>query len=443
MAAIRPFRGWRYTAAAAGTLGDVIAPPYDVISPAEQASLGERNAHNVVMLELTPALSADPPGDAGERARHARARRLLDAWSAAGVLVPEQRPAFYLYRQEYTLHGRPLHVDSCIAAVGLVPWSSGEVLPHERTLAAPKAERLALLRATEANISPIWSLYEDPEGAIARTILPFMDMPPVLDLRDDAGTRHVLRVVDTPDAVEAIGAAFSARTLFIADGHHRYETALAYLQERLAAAQPVGEAAAVMMVLTSTSEPGLQVLPTHRMIRGVAPSVVERLTAQLARHFEIAETTVPAHDADLHALLDRSLGDSGAGARRSRFALIGPEPQRLRVLTLAGAAQGERSALDALDVWQAHRVLLGEVLGLSDASISRQENLTYTRDAIEAAQAVRTGEAQLALLLAPTPVEQMLAVSREGAVMPEKSTYFVPKPATGLVLRRLSSTLSK
>lgn len=442
MADIRPFRAWRSDPAQVGDVAATLAPPYDVISGDEQQRLYARSPFNVVRVELTRAEPGDAPGAAGDAARHERARATLAAWMARGALRQDARPALYLYEQQYAHGGARQTLRSLFALVRLAPWSAGEVLRHEHTMTGPRAERLGLLRATAANISPIWSLYEDPAGRIAAALDASWRAAPVLDAVDDGGMRHVLWLVEDPAAIAAVRTALAAQPLYIADGHHRYETALAYQAEQRAQGADAAEQSAdyVLMLLSEASAPGLLVLPTYRLFHGLPARLLDALPARLERTFAVADLALPAKLADLPALLDEQLLARDGVPRGRRFVLLGPEERRLRLLTLADEAilaAAPDAALAALDVWIAQEAILQRMLGIGAEELARQAHIAYTRDAVAAAQEVLRGERQLALFLAHTPVAQLLGVARAGAVMPQKSTYFYPKPATGLVIRRV------
>jgi uncharacterized protein (DUF1015 family) len=445
MPEIRPFRAWRYDTERAGALASLIAPPYDVISPDQQRALYERNPYNVVRLELAAPEASDPPGRAGESMRHGRARATLQQWKEEGILRKDSEPAFYLYRQSFLHGGQSYERRSLLANVRLSSWSSGSILPHERTLAAPRAERLALLRAVNANVSPIWALYEDYGRHIAHAI--DTAIAAELELKEesataDDGVTHGIAPITARPAVDAIRRALVEHPLFIADGHHRYETALAYRDEALIGAGPrdVGPRDFVMMVLTAVDDPGLVVLPTHRLIHGLSSDQLAALPSALERYFTITAVDAPQAPDDLPALIERLLAPPGAGEPANRFALLGADPGHILVVTprdldLAGVPPA--SELANLDAWLAQSLILEKCLAITPGQMERQTFLTYTRDVGKAGLAVAQGEEQIALFLAATPVSQLLAVARAGAVMPQKSTYFYPKPATGLALRLL------
>jgi uncharacterized protein (DUF1015 family) len=445
MPEIRPFRAWRYDTERAGDLGSLIAPPYDVISPEQQRALYERNPYNVVRLELAAPEASDPEGRAGESLRHARAHATLQQWKEEGILRKDSEPAFYLYRQTFQHGGESFERRSLLANVRLSSWSSGSILPHERTLAAPRAERLALLRAVNANVSPIWALYEDYGRHIAHAIDTAIAAEPEMTVDSataDDGVAHSISPITARPAVDAIRRALLEHPLFIADGHHRYETALAYRDEALIGAGPrdVGPRDFVMMVLTAVDDPGLVILPTHRLIHDLSADQLAQLPSALDRYFTVTRVDAPPAPDDLPKLIERLLASPGTGEPANRFALMGAEPGRVLVLTprdLSVAGVPPAPELASLDAWLAQSLVLEKCLGITAGQLERQTFLTYTRDAREAGQSVAQGKEQLALFLAATPVGQLLAVARAGAVMPQKSTYFHPKPATGLALRLL------
>jgi uncharacterized protein (DUF1015 family) len=436
---VAPFRAWRYDLARAGDLSALIAPPYDVISPAQQRDLYARGPYNVVRLELTAAEAGDPVGAEGDRLRHARALASFDAWRFQGILRQDPEPALYRYTQDYALGARSVQLTMLLAAVRLYPWSDGQILRHEHTLSRPKEERLALLRTLRANVSPIWSLYEDPDGRVASLLAGGEDAAgQAQEAADSTGVRHRVTPIVEQRLVQALVTALADRPFFIADGHHRYETALTYQHE--GTATPADGRDWVLMALTATGDPGLRVLATHRIISGVDAERLERLPAWFAAHARVQALPVPADPRAFEALLARELPARQSTRDPHRVLVLGPDPAALRLVYLphppAPATAGE-AALQDLDVWLAHATLLEQGLGIGAESLARQANLQYTRDPAEAVAALRAGQAQLVLFLPPTPVSALVAVARAGGVMPQKSTYFTPKPATGLVIRRL------
>ncbi|MCC6626044.1 MAG: DUF1015 domain-containing protein [Chloroflexi bacterium] len=431
MADVRGLRGVRYDQARVGGVGQVIAPPYDVISPAEQAALAERHPANIIRVELPRAEPGEPPA-----ARYERAAATLRGWLADGTLRAEAQPAVYVHDHTFSHAGQRLTRRGLFAAVRLAPWSAGAVLPHEHTLPTPKADRLSLYRATRAQISPIFALYEDGDGAIGSVLEWTATARPALDTADPGGDAHRLWVLSEPALLEELADLFAGRPLFIADGHHRYETGLAYRDERLAATPGAPDDAPyrfALMCLSDVADPGMIILPTHRLVVGPPPAAAH-VEAALRQVFHVEP--LPA-DIPTPALLARLAERQTAHA----FGWVTAEGVSLLMLKdaafLAEWMPAERSpAWRGLDVAIQQVLILERALGISAATL--EERIAYTRDADEARAAVAAGQAHLALLLNPTDLTGLLAVARAGDQMPQKSTYFYPKVPTGLVLHDLA-----
>ncbi len=438
MAEVRPLPGIRYAASEA--IGELVTPPYDVISPEAQARYYERNPHNIIRLEL----GRDEPGDDALDNKYTRAAMLFAQWRLEGVLR-QDTPALYLYEQRFSARGGEHVRTSLLARVRLEPWDAKVVLPHEQTLAQPKEDRLRVLRATAANLSPIMALYDDPHEELSKSFVPLRRREPEVAFVDEAGEQHRLWVVPDPILAGAVATFFNARPLYIADGHHRYETALAYRDElRDLRKELLADDAAnyALMALTAVEDSGLVVLPTHRIIRNVAPEALAQLDARLGAHF----TLEPLPSNDLPQWLN-ALAEAGRGGAQNAFALVQPRGASLATLTPAGraamAAAGPvgqtADAWRRLDVAVLQELVLHQALGINDEAIRAGERLSFTRSAEEAVEAVRAGAngAALAALLNPTSPAAMRDVARAGERMPQKSTYFYPKLITGLVINPL------
>jgi uncharacterized protein (DUF1015 family) len=437
MADVRPFRGLRYDAALA-TPALNIAPPYDVISPEQQAALYERSAHNVVRIEY----GEQRPDDSAAANRYTRAASDLDAWCRAGVLVRDEQPAIYAYRQEFEWDGRRHARAGYFAAVRLEEWEEGVIKPHEHTLSGPKADRLELLRATRTQVSPVYCVFRARAGAPA---MPPMPDEPLYDFEAD-GQRHVLSAVRDGATLRGFATHLDACDVYIADGHHRYETALNYRNEvRARAAAWTGEEPEnfVLMALTDAADPGLLVLPTHRVVN--PPSAPPDAFARIARFFEIEDIAAdgdPGGSAALASLLHRL---EAADRASTVFGAAGLKPGALQLLSLRDRAgiealmpAVEPAAWKRLDVSVLQFGILEHVFGIDAAALAAGGALTYTQDPRDACAAVDAGRAKFAFLLNPTPVEQVLAVADAGGRMPQKSTYFHPKLPTGLVMNSLA-----
>jgi uncharacterized protein (DUF1015 family) len=441
MADVRPLSGLRYTATA--DLAALVTPPYDVIAPEAQARYYERHPENIIRLEL----GHDEPGDNELNDRYTRAAVTFAEWRLRGTMR-QDAPTLYLYEQQFAVGGATHTRASMLARVRLEPLEAGVVLPHERTLSKPKDDRLKLLRACAANLSPIMALYDDPKGELAKRLVRVRRGKPDIAFIDENGEEHRLWLATDPLLAAHVTAYFNARQLYIADGHHRYETALAYRDEiRELRRELVADDAAnfVLMALAPIEDAGLVVLPTHRMVRDVAPDRLAGLDAALDHWF----SREPLGDAsDLAQLTERlaqaGRADGGSTAlvllRRDGPTLLRLRPEGQAAMREAGKGGGDEAHSDAwraLDVAVLHELVLGRALGISGQAVQAGEHVSYTRDAAAAATAVRTGEADLAVLLNPTPPAAVRDVALAGDLMPQKSTYFYPKLITGLVINPL------
>ncbi|HEX6543497.1 MAG TPA: DUF1015 domain-containing protein [Ktedonobacterales bacterium] len=436
MADVRPLPGIRYADEA--RLAALVTPPYDVISPEAQARYYERDPHNIIRLEL----GRDEPGDDDLNNRYTRAAAAFAEWRRTGVMKQDE-PSLYIYEQRFASGGEQYARTSLLARVRLEPWDARVILPHERTLSKPKDDRLKLTRACAATLSPIMSFYDDPAGELAGLLKTIQAQPPLAAFSDDAGEEHRLWVV-RDDGLDVLLADFFAdRQLYIADGHHRYETALNYREEVRALRRGVSDEDAVnftLMGLSALQDPGLVVLPTHRILRDLDAARLATLDETLASSF----TTEPLEgDA---AAWSRALAEAGTSG--TALVLVRPDGARLLRLTDAGRAAmrdvrgddlGTSDAWRSLDVAVLHALVLDAALSVTPEAVRAGEHVTYTRDAEAAEAAVRTGSngTQLAVLLNATPPEAIRDVARAGDRMPQKSTYFYPKLVTGLVINPL------
>ncbi len=429
---IRPFWGLRFDEAKVGPLGEVVCPPYDIISPAEQIALHGKNPHNLVRLEW----GLEFPEDNATSNRYTRAAETLDRWIREGSLKLEDEPAVYLYEQQFEHEGRTLARRGVLADTRLTPWEERVVLPHENTLAKPKEDRLQLMRATSCNFSPLFLLFDDPTGVAPQLMAVFAETP--ADLTADTGDGQLHRVwILRDERNRRLLSLLQRSQLYIADGHHRYETELAYRDERRAADPNPSEGAPYnfgLMLLVDAKDPALLLLALHRTVKGVAPAALEALESDVEANFDLEQVAVDGLDPDAIArvLLERvrELGQDGhaVGVYRSG---------RASVLRLRQPDGFERQDRPLLDVDVLHDLVLAPSLGVGAQELKSGEYVEYTRDAREAIEAVAAGRAQVAFLLNPTRVEQVLETARSGGKMPQKSTYFYPKPTSGLVINRM------
>jgi len=408
MAEIRPLRAIHY--AHGVPLDDVVAPPYDVIDDAQRQALLQASPHNIVEVDL-PKSDGDPYEQAGETFR---------AWLRAGILVRDPRPALWVLTQDYTdPDGNRRTRSGFFAAVRVEDYGPGRIRPHERTHPGPKEDRLRLTRATQANLSPIFSLYAGTKAWEA--LAPVTGEPPFGTTQDGDGTVNRLWRVGDPDVIATVTDALKDAELLIADGHHRYETARVYAQE-----QGTEEAGWVLMCLVALEDPGLSVFPTHRLVRGRGQERYERLAETLKANFQIS----PATPEDVAPPLTD--GPMQLGYIDSHF----KQPFRL---TFTGDPPAElEGPLATLATAVLEALLLKGALELTDDDISHLRDFGYARDREEALALVERGEYDVAFLMRPAPVEQVRDVAAAGQSMPPKSTYFYPKVPTGLVINPLA-----
>jgi len=446
MPALLPFRGLRYPAARAEALSRLIAPPYDVVSPEQREQLAARSPHNVVHVILEP----DRPGDGPEENKYLRSARTWESWLAQGVVKPDPRPALYAVEQSFTgPDGRPCVRLGATAAVRLHAYGEGVVLPHEKTLAAPRIDRLELVRRVQANLSPVFGLFEDPKRDGFQAIQALAQGDPVAEADSEDGVHHRLWRTEDPAVVRRLASALAPRKVFIADGHHRYEAALAYRdqvdRERPGLPETAGHRY-MLMTLCSMSDPGLCIFPTHRLIFGLNHFRLGPFLDRLARFFDV-ET--------LNEDMNRPAGRAWAisklaehSGKSTTFLLVSGEDRRGRVLTLrddadlSGVPLPESQTLRDLDVTALHAIVLQHLLGISPEAQERQENVRFEMDAGAAVNRVLQGEFPLGFLVNPTPMWQVQAVAEGDETMPQKSTYFFPKLASGLVIRKIHEDLA-
>lgn len=423
MAQLQPFQGLRFSDRA--PIEQLTCPPYDIISDAQREAYLRINPHNIIRLELPK----------GEHPYEDAAKTLKD-WMAAGVLRQDDKPSIYIYEEEFTVNGRCKKLKGIIGRVRLEEFDKGVVLPHEETLSKAKADRFELMKATGCNFSQIYSLYLDEN----RTVQPLIDRmsagAPEVCFTDQEGVTHRFWQETDAALLEQVCQSFAEKKLYIADGHHRYETALNYrnyLREQGVNQSEDHPSNYVMMMLVSMEDDGLVVLPTHRILRALGAFDPDKLLRQAERYFSV----------------ERNLGQQQTAQRMAQgyqqgehtFTLY--EGGRFHLLTYR-----EDGAMDAvypqasraykgLDVAILHALLLERLLGIDQANMKNQVNLTYTRSLEEAIGTVDQQHANCAVLLNPTKVEEIREVALAGEKMPQKSTYFYPKLITGLVMNKM------
>jgi uncharacterized protein (DUF1015 family) len=418
MAEVKPLRALHYNLEQPGGLQDVIAPPYDVIDEREREELAARSPYNVVAIDL-PRAGSDPYGSAAEQ---------FLRWQREGVLLRDRQPAIWLLAQEYTgPDGVRRTRRGALARVRVEKYGAGTIRPHERTHPGPKEDRLRLTRATRANLSPIFSLYDDPANTVSDTLARLTERTLFGEAVEGDGTVDRLWRVDDEEAIEVVVRALAPAELLIADGHHRYETAREYAEE----IGGEGPHRYTLMCLVAMQDPGLTVFPTHRVVNGLTPEQHEALANAIREDFEIeplGETSKLEPGAD---------GTVKIGYLDAHFKQ--PFMLTLKNPRIADAAlPGHSSPYRRLDTAVLEALILKGALGMNDEQIDHLQGLGYARDAAEAVALVERADYDAAFFMAPTPIEQVRAVAAAGETMPPKSTYFFPKVPTGLVFNALT-----
>lgn len=435
MSTIIPFHGTRYDTTVVGDVTQVVAPPYDIIDVAGQKALYDRHPHNIIRLEL----GLDQPGDGPANSRYTRAASTLRDWLKSGALKRDAQPTLYYHTIEYTApyapSGSPTKtLKGFLATVKLEALDSGHIYPHENTRSAAKTDRLNLLEACKANFSPIWSLYSDPQGEVMSLLEgAIKEKSATIDFHDDEGFRQQLWAVTDPAVLKHAADALRSKPLFIADGHHRYETALNYQKlRREQAGLPNGQHSydAVLMLLTALEDPGLTVLPTHRVTTTPLPPY-DHMQSLLGATFDLQEFpfTAATQTATRTKFIE-AMRSAGRTVPVFGLALKGDNRYVTLSLKAAHRPSAQASPRAKLDV----SLLQQLIVALLCPTPQEQEAILYTKDDHEALDWVAKGAGSGALLLNATKVCEVQAVATAGERMPHKSTYFFPKPLTGLVI---------
>jgi len=438
MAYLAPFRAWRYDPTRID-LSRVVTQPYDKITPEMQSRYYDADPYNLVRIILGKA----QPSDRAAENVYTRAATFFQDWRRRGVFVQDREQSLYHYEQHFTLPGQTaeLRRSGLIALGRIEDYVAGIVFRHEQTLAKPKADRLELLRATRAHFGQLFMLYSDPQAEVDRALAQSSppDMEIGIEIRDEYDVLHRLRKVSDPSVISFVQEKMRDRKLIIADGHHRYETALNYRNERRAAGfEREDDRSAphdfVMMTFVNMDGPGVVILPTHRVVHGLASFSADELRARARAYFSVEEVD-PNIDAARAIGLLREAGHAGTAllAIAAGRAFLFDTPKALGSDRFRGLSLRQQS----LDVVQLHKCLLENVLGISEDAIRNQENVSYVRDASEALSRVQAGAANVAFLMNPVRMRQVRDIAFAGEVLPQKSTDFYPKLLSGLTIYAL------
>lgn len=425
MAEIKGYKGLRFNCEKAGKIEELVCPPYDIISDQQREEYIKTNPHNIIRLEL-------PKGDD----KYNKAAEILKDWLEKGILVKEDKPAIYIYEEEFTAYGERKTIKGIICRVKLEEFSKGIILPHEFTLSKAKEDRLSLMKATNCNFSQIYSLYMDGGKNTLGKIDSLSKSEPDIQLQDNDNVTHRMWIIKDEKAIADICSDFTDRKLYIADGHHRYETALNYrnyLREQGLAKE--GDACDYqMMMLVDMEHPGLVVFPTHRLVRNLDSFNAERVIDGCKEYFDVTEHS------DINTIESTLMELYNQGKKAYAF-YCGGSSYKLLVLKdtniIKKLLPNASTATQQLDVTILHTLILEKIFGIDAENMAKQINLTYTKIFDEAISSVQQGNSQCAFILNPTRVSEIREVASNGEKMPQKSTYFYPKMITGLVMNQL------
>ena len=431
MATIRPFTGIRYASRPELDFSSVIAPPYDVLDEAGKARLQAKHPNNIVNVDL-PWL---PPKTVGPDEAYARANNTLEAWLGAGVLKRDARPAIYPYTQSYDHGGKTIHRRGLIAAVRLSPFGQGQIVPHEKTYPSAIEDRLKLMRATRAQLSPIFGLFSDARSEVTKLLYAGLGLPQHDGTLD--GVRNQLWEIHDNEIANKVSEMMGTKPIYIADGHHRYTTALQYqkeMEEKNGGPLPPNHPANFcMFVLVSMQDDGLLIFPTHRLIGGLNSFDLNIFKAELGANGTVSDT--PYWPSQISEFMDNTL----AKAPPNSFGLLDGATKKIHLVTVTNLDAMKRIEPDHSDAWRKLDVavlqsyLLDQVVQKEFAG-GKELVKGYTPDAKEAAQKTDGKQYQIAFLLRPTPLHALEELGKTKEVMPQKSTYFYPKLATGMVI---------
>jgi uncharacterized protein (DUF1015 family) len=431
MAIVSPFRGIHFDLSRVPDLSQVVSPPYDVISPEEQTGLHRRHPRNIVWIDF----GLEKEGDGPTVGKYTRAADYFRQWQSEGTLVRDTVPSLYYYEQEFSLPGRGVFVrKGFLGALRLSDFGEGKVFRHEKTHSRPKEDRLSLMRATEANTSPIFGLYSDPRDEVAKALRGGLPARPDFSATDDLGVKHRVWRVTDPASLQAAVGKMSDKQVFIADGHHRYETALAFRDE-MRGKHGVREDAAyehVLMFLCNMDDEGIVILPAHRGIHSV-PGFSEEDFASRVRSLVPMETHQGTPEDAMKAIAEA--GTRGKAIAWStghgRFHVVSfPEPESFAGKHLSRFPPELRT----LDVVLLHGFLFEKMLGISPDAVTAGQFVRYYKETREIASELERGELQAAFFLNPVTVDEFRGVSLSGHVLPQKATFFYPKILTGLLI---------
>jgi uncharacterized protein (DUF1015 family) len=434
MVEIAPFKGMTYNKEKIKKLDDVMSPPYDIISEAMQNELYQKNEYNFVKL----ILGKISPEDTETDNRYTRAKQLFDAWQQQKILIPSQTPAIFPYKVDYMVNKEKKQMNGFFVLLKLDPEYK-TVKAHEKTLAKPKADRLNLMRACYANLEPIQLMYMDQNDLIRKTMDAAIDAP-LINVKGYDGFTHQLWRLDNPKTIQTILDELQKKILFIADGHHRYQTSINYAtekREQTGNTDPDAPFNYIMVVLCNMFDPGLSILPTHRFIK--MPNInVDELSKKLERYFDVEKKSIAGTKKDYQSIGKKIMSDIKTDDKH-KLALYAKGTYY--ILTLKDEHVMDQRASDHSKTWRTldvsilHKLILEEFLGITEKNL--EDHVKYTRVDAEAIQLVDEGNYDVSFLINATKIDQLKAIADASEHMPQKSTYFLPKMLSGLVMYKM------
>ena len=436
MAKVIPFMGIHYNQKKIKDFSEVTTPPYDVISKQEQTDFHKKHANNIIRLIL------GKNGEPDEK-NHADAAKYYNKWLDEQILIRDNSETFYLTSVEFSVSGKKITRYGLTALVGLEPFEKGVVLPHEKTFSKVKSERLGLMKKCHVNFSPVFSLYPDNDGVILNKLKNVVSgRSPDFDFTDSHGQTQKLWKITDKDVHNEICEAMKEKRIFIADGHHRYETALNYrdwVAKNSSDFNADHPANYIMMSLTSMDDPGLVILPAHRLLTGVDDFIIDKLVAKSKNYFDINKISCK----DKETALKEFTAGLNAGSEKNTIGLFIKNQPNIYLMTLKSDVMEQEfgdelpDAVKNLDVTVLTRLIFMEISGFNQARLDDEKMFSYTTDVIQAFDKVETQKCDIAFILNPTKIEQVKNIAEAKLVMPRKSTYFYPKVITGQVLNSL------
>ena len=445
MAIILPFKGFRYNPEKINDISKVITPPYDIISEEERDGYYQLDPNNIIRL----ILGKDFPGDDQSNNKYTRSAEFFDTWRKEEILIQEAEPAIYVYAQEFTLSGKKYVRRGFISLVKLEDFQTGQIYPHEHTLAKPKEDRMNLMKACNANFSQVFTFFEDEYSKISNLLYKVHEgatgtgLRPDVDFTDTFGVKNLLWVINDSTIIKEISSQMKNRALFIADGHHRYETALFYrdlIRDKEGTSKSNGNIPSdyVMMMCVSMEDSGLQILPTHRLVRNIKDFNPEKIRKSLNEIFEISDM---GDDCSTEILMQKL----GEDAHKHKLAMyMGENEKKFYILTLRDERlldqilTGEYTEWRSIDTGILHGVIFDRILGIQAKNISKSESVKYVQGVEDSVASVNEGKYQIAFFLNPTKIGQIRDIAVKRHKMPPKATYFYPKLMTGMVIRHIS-----